>query len=118
MIGKPSNSTDTHGLHCQLAPEAETASVDSLNRNSNEILKSEGADDYLYSEDDEDIIATEGATEVAAIIDRCADEDLNNIVSQNILPKKRKSRSKMIYDVTKPTIKRHKNQRINTIGWQ
>ena len=79
-----------------------------------EILKCEGADDYLYYEGNEDVTATEGGTIVAPIIDCYADKDLNIIISHNNIPKKRKLRSKMIYDITEPTMKRHKHQRIST----
>ena len=85
-----------------------------MNKNLDEILESEGADDHIYSEDNEDITATEGSTKVAAIIDRCTDKYLNTIVSQNNIPRESKSRSKMMYDVTKPIIIRHTYQRIST----
>ena len=57
---------------------------------------------------------SEGTTLVAGHMNTNAEKDLNNKVKQNIVTSKRsKSSSRVLYDVTKPTVKTHRGQRIS-----
>ena len=56
----------------------------------------------------------EGASLEAGHKNTNADKDLINIVKQNIVTSKRsKSSSRVLYDVTKPTVKTHIGQRMS-----
>ena len=56
-------------------------------------------------------MASEGATLVAGYMNTNAEKDLSNMVKQNIITYKWiNSGSRVLYDVTKPTLKTHIGQ--------
>ena len=83
-------------------------------RNLDQTIESEGAAERIHLEEGGNFKVNEGSTKISGHMNTDAEKDLSNIVKQNIeTSKRRKSSSRVLYDVTKPTLKTHIGHRMS-----
>ena len=107
---KNSVAVDTYGVCDLLAPVPETVSTSRLlrKRKFKQTIESEGDDEKLHLEEVGGLMLSKRETEVADHGNTDAETDLSNIVKQNIVTSKRRELvSRVLYDVTKSTVKTH-----------
>ena len=116
LIDKDTNLVDTYGVCHELISVAETLSTSRLlsKINLQQTIESEGVHGKLHLEEGGNFRTPEGSTLVPGKVKISSEKDLSNIVKQNIVTsKRRKSTSRFLYDMRKPTVKIHIGQRLS-----